>query len=151
MPKYHAHAGSRLSAAPERVYALLADYLTEHPAIVPRPPFTVFEIVEGGIGNGTVLEIGMKVLGKERRTRGVVSEPERGRILAETYEDPIAGTTTFTVEKSEDGGSFLTIATRGKTPHEGFFGRLEELFLNWYLGSVYRRELQLIEVRSKGT
>lgn len=151
MPKYHAHADSRLSAPPERVYALLADYLTEHPAIVPRPPFTAVEVIEGGMGSGTVLEVGMKVLGKERRVRGTVSEPERGRILAETYDDPVAGTTTFTVEPSEGGGSHLTIATRGKTPHEGFFGRIEELFLNWYLGSVYRRELQLIEARSRGT
>ncbi len=149
MPEFHVRSGAPIPAAPAHVYAILADYRKEHPGVLPRPPFTTLEVVEGGTGEGTVIDLGMRVFGQERRIRGVVSEPEPGRILAEAYDDPTAGITTFTIDPAEGGTTFLTIATRARTPHEGFLGRIEELFAGWLLGGVYRKELALIAARSK--
>jgi uncharacterized protein YndB with AHSA1/START domain len=149
MSEFHVHASGRIAAPPERVYEILADYRTEHPAIVPRPPFTTVEVLEGGVGEGTRIDVGMRVLGTERRIQGTVSEPQPGRVLAEVYDDPIVGSTTFTVDPTEEGGTFLTIATRGKTPHGGLLGQIEEILFGWLLKPVYSNEIRLIEARAR--
>ncbi len=151
MPEFHVRSGDRIGAQPAIVFAILADYRKEHPGVLPRPPFTTLDVVEGGTGAGTVIDVGMRVLGQERRIRGVVSEPEPGRVLAETYDDPTVEITTFTVDPAEGGTTFLTIATRGRTPHEGLLGRIEQIFIGWFLGGVYRKELALIDARAKRT
>lgn len=148
MPDFHAHASAPIAAPAERVYQILTDYHVEHPAIVPRPPFTTVEVLEGGRGAGTVIDVGMRVFGTEKRVRGVVSEPEPDRIIAETYDDPTVGITTFTIDRKE-GGCHLTIATRGRTSHGSLLGRIEELFIGWFLGRTYANELRLIEARAK--
>jgi hypothetical protein len=149
MAEFHVHASGKIAAPPERVYAILADYRTEHPAIVPRPPFTTLEVLEGGVGEGTRIDVGMRVLGTERRLQGTVSEPQPGRVIAEIYDDPTIGSTTFSVDPVEDGTTFLTIATRGKTPHGGLIGQIEEILLGWLLKPVYRNEIRLIDARAR--
>lgn len=149
MPEFHVRAGASLPAGPEVVYAILADYRKEHPGILPRPPFTTLDVIEGGSGAETVIDVGIQAFGQERRLRGVVSEPEPGRVLAETYDDPTVRITTFTLDPAEGGKTFLTIATRGRTPHGGLLGRIEELLIEWFLGGVHRKELALIEARAR--
>ena len=54
-------------------------------------------VEKGGKGAGTVIRVLMNVLGVDRTYYMEVSEPEPGRVLAETDQD--AGvTTTFTVK-----------------------------------------------------
>lgn len=149
MTPFQARASRTLDASPERVMAILRDYRTEHPAILPRPPFTALDVVEGGIGAGTVLELGMKTLGKEQRLRGVVTEPEPGRLLVESYEGPNGLVTSFTVDATNRGTN-LVIDTRGRVLSKGLLGRLERWMTERMLQSVYRREIDLIAARAKG-
>lgn len=151
MPEFHAHASGHIKASPESVYAIFADYRVGHPAVLPRPPFTTLNVLEGGVGEGTKIEVGMSILGRERRIRGVVSEPEPGRVLAEIYDDPNIGTTTFTVERNEGGGTFLTLATRGQTTLGGFWGQIESFLTCWFLRWTYRKEIALVAARAAGS
>jgi hypothetical protein len=129
--------------APE-LYAILADYREGHPRILPRPPFTTLQVEEGGIGEGTVIRVGMKILGREQVFRAVITEPEPGRMLTETNEDGYE--TTFTVDPHDDGrGTQVTITTVA-SPSKGkaLRGLVEGWFVRRLLTPVYRRELELL-------
>ena len=141
MSEIHAEGNAVIDARPEQIYAVLSDYHVGHPAILPKPPFTKLSIEEGGQGAGTVILVGMKVMGKEQVTRGVVTEPEPGRKLVETYSES-GIVTSFTVEPVNDAKqSRVTIATNARTS-PGFTGFIERLMIPSFLSRVYKAELQ---------
>lgn len=149
MPRFHAQVTETLTVAPDRVMEILRDYRVGHPAILPRPPFTDLEIVDGpGVGAGTTLEVGMRAMGRTRRLRGVVSEPEPGKRLVERYEGPDRIVTTFTV-LWDNSGSRVTIETEGETQAGGILGAIEGWLTAGMLKSVFRREMKLLDDRSK--
>jgi hypothetical protein len=125
-----------------RVWAILADYREGHPRILPRPPFTGLEVERGGVGAGTIIRYGLRVPGGGTRTaRAEVTEPEPGRVLAET--DLANGTrTTFTVEPA-GAECRVTIATT-LPGRRGVLGWLEYAFAARFLHGVYQRELRLL-------
>jgi hypothetical protein len=55
MPTHQVSASADVRAPAEKVYAILADYRHGHPQIVPRPPFGLLEVEQGGYGAGTVI------------------------------------------------------------------------------------------------
>ncbi len=132
---------STIEASPARVYAILADYRNHHPNILPKPYFVRLEVTKGGRGAGTEFVADMNVYGSKRTFRMTVSEPEPGRVLAET--DAKLGThTTFTVDPVEGGAkSKVTIATESKTS-AGLGGWLESLTTPMIMRKIYREELQ---------
>src|SRR5678810_58918 len=82
----HVISASRtIAAPPQRIYSILADYREGHPSILPRQ-FTHLTVERGGVGDGTIIQFTMGLLGRTQRFRGFVSEPEPGRVLVETYE-----------------------------------------------------------------
>jgi hypothetical protein len=137
-----------LPAPPLRVYAVLADYRDAHRRILPSPPFVSLEVLEGGTGAGTVIRVGMRVLGRMQTYRAVVTEPEPGRTLVETNENGYI--TTFTVEPVDDGRSQVTISTQ-LTGRGGIAGAAERWLVPRLLRPVYVRELaQLAAVAADG-
>src|SRR5262245_65345421 len=141
MPKHQATESVIIAARAERVYAILADYRVGHPGILPQPPFHSYELEAGGQGAGTVIRFKMTALGRTENFRGVVTEPEPGRVLVETYVDTRT-VTTFTVEPHGDGTycrvAFATdLETRG-----GLAGVLERFFITRFLRKTYRREMK---------
>ena len=125
-------------AAAERVYALLADYRVGHPSILPSKYFHGLIVEEGGVGAGTVIRFQMTALGKTRTVRGVVSEPEPGRKLVETY--PESGmVTSFLVEPRTSDSCDLTIATEWQP--RGLSGLFERLVVPPLLRKIYREEI----------
>lgn len=136
-------ASRELSAPPARVFAVIADYRTAHPAILPRQYFTKLDVLEGGSGAGTRLRGEMRVYGRVVTFEHTVSEPEPGRVL---LEKDVAGTTEtrFTVDALASG-SRLTIETRFRTEREGLLGKLERWMTAGFLRKVYVEELELIE------
>src|SRR5262249_14871310 len=102
MPRHQVSAEAVVDAPAGRAYAVIADYRDGHPHILPRPPFVSLDVEQGGTGAGTVIRFQMRVFGRVRTFRAAITEPEPGRVLAETDLD--TGTlTTFTVVPVEDG------------------------------------------------
>jgi hypothetical protein len=137
----HVEASAVIAARPETVYGVLADYHRGHPAILPRPPFTGLTVEQGGRGAGTVINVRMRALGRERSLRLVVSEPDAGRVLEEANTD--AGiVTTFTVDPTPNSPhSRVTIATDARGG-AGLAGWLERRLAPRLLRRVYQRELE---------
>lgn len=139
-----------LDAAPEAVYAVLADYRKAHPAILPRPYFEELVVEQGGQGAGTVFRMRMKVMGTVKNYHQVVSEPVPGQVLVET--DPQQGvTTTFTVQPAAHGQKTrLTIVTEAPAS-SGVMGWMERRLTPIVLQRIYREELKLLaESLAKG-
>jgi hypothetical protein len=126
MSQIHAHASKVIEASPEAVYAVLADYNTSHPAILPKQVFSGLVVEQGGVGAGTVVRVTMAAMGTKQELHVTVSEPEPGRVLVES--DPQTGmTTTFTVEPLDAGRhSQVTIATEAPAS-SGLEGWVEKL------------------------
>lgn len=130
-----------IPAAPEVVYAILADYRNEHPHVLPKRYFKALVVEEGGRGAGTVFTATTRALGVTSSLHMVVSEPEPGRVLVETdLEQGVV--TTFTVIPSADGqGTNLCIATDW-TLHDGLRGSIERVLYPLAARPMYRAELR---------
>ena len=117
MGQYHVEVSRVIAARPQDIYAVLADYRTTHPNILPSQYFKELTVEEGGVGAGTVFRLRMSVMGASREYRMIVSEPEPGRVMVET--DSEAGVvTTFTVDPLANGAqSRVSISLTGQTSH----------------------------------
>jgi hypothetical protein len=148
MSIHHISESAIVAATAERVYAILADYRVGHPGILPQPPFHSYELEAGGQGAGTIIRFKMTALGRTEKFRGVVTEPEPGRVLVETYSDSTS-VTTFTVEPL-DGGTHcrVTFATEMET-RGGLPGFLERFFITRFLRKTYRREMENLAVAAR--
>jgi hypothetical protein len=141
MNQIHVEVSEVIEARPDKIYAILADYRVGHPAILPKPYFTELVVEEGGQGAGTIVRVGMQVMGKAFAYRQTISEPEPGRVLKEV--DDAAGVrTTFTVDPlNGDGRSRVTIATDAAIS-SGLTGWLERVFNPPVMRRIYKQELQ---------
>jgi hypothetical protein len=141
MPQHRVTVSKVIKAPPQRLYELLADYHHGHPSILPRPEFRSLTVVQGGHGQGTVFDMQMRVLGRTRSLRGVVSEPEPGRRLVESYVgEPII--TSFMVEPMFSGEHAQVTITTDTDVHGGLRGALERGLATRRLQQLYRRELE---------
>ena len=139
MAQHHISASRIVQAPAQQVYDLLADYHEGHPRILPRPPFISLTVEQGGKGEGTVLNVEMKVLGRVQTYHATVTEPEPGRVLVEHYADD--SVTSFTVEPHDDGRkTSVTIATDLQI-REGALGTLQARLATRLLRSLYLKEL----------
>lgn len=138
----HVELSETINAPAEHVYAVLADYHTSHPAILPDA-FKELIVEKGGKGAGTVFLTHMEVMGVKRSYHMTVTEPQPGRVLME--EDPQVGTvTTFTVEPINNGKqSRLTIATDARLA-SGFAGIMERLINPPVMRRIYKEEMAKI-------
>ena len=138
-----------IQAAPQKVYAIIADYHNGHPRILPKPYFVELEVEEGGYGAGTVIRFQMKLMGRLQTFRAEITEPEPGRVLVETDLDT-GTTTTFTVEEhAQAQASRVTIRTVTQVG-DGLFGAVEGWLTERLLHPIYKKELdQLASVVEK--
>jgi hypothetical protein len=141
-----AKASKAIHAPAERVYEIIADYRTKHPLILPKPYFLSLDVEEGGVGEGTIVQFKMRLLGQTRSFRSLITESEPfdvaqgkpGRTLLET--DINSGVATrFHVTPAGPDRAEVTIATELKRVGvvEGFIARM-------MLQKVYREELDLL-------
>ena len=143
MPRHEVTAEAVVNAPAERAYALIADYRDGHPRIIPRPPFVSLDVEQGGTGEGTVIRFQMRILGRTRTFRAAITEPEPGRVLAETDLDTGA-VTTFTIVPVEDGRKSRVIITTHLETRGGLLGGAERFLVTRLLRPVYRREIERI-------
>ena len=130
-----------VNASPEAVLSLFRDYRVAHAAVLPKPTFVDMVIDKGGYGAGTVVRVKMKAYGVEKNYRFEVTEPEPGRILAET--DPSTGLVTHFIADPLDGGkrSMVTLATTFPMPG-GIAGWFERRMTPGLMRRLYRQELE---------
>jgi uncharacterized protein YndB with AHSA1/START domain len=142
-------ASKIIQAAPEKVYAIIADYHNGHARILPKPYFVSLKVEEGGYGAGTVIRFQMKLMGRLQTFRAEISEPEPGRVLVETDLDTGA-VTTFTVEEhGHSQASRVTIRTVTQV-RDGLFGTVEGWLTVRLLQPIYFKELdQLASVAER--
>ncbi|HEY3342025.1 MAG TPA: SRPBCC family protein, partial [Anaerolineae bacterium] len=125
-----------------KVYAILADYRAGHPNILPKAYFKSLVVEQGGQGAGTVIHVQLSVMGIRRESHMRVSEPEPGRVLAET--DLQTGlVTTFIVDPAPGGQSTLRISTDWESA-PGLAGWLDRTFTPLVLRHIYTLTLRTV-------
>jgi len=135
---------ARLAAPPDRVYAVIADYDHGHPRILPKQ-FTGLTVEQGGVGEGTVIRVSMRVFGRRFEFRGFVTEPEPGRVLVERNVGESESVTSFTVDPGSTATqAVVTIATELRC-RPGLLGAIERFFTSRTLRAIYGQELSLLE------
>jgi polyketide cyclase/dehydrase/lipid transport protein len=145
LTRHRVVASARIAAGPARVYAILADYRHGHRHILPRR-FSDVTIERGGFGAGTIIRFRLRVAGRWQTCRAAITEPDPGRVLAETNLDGRLAVTTFTVAAaSGDESSMVTIATDLPT-RTGMLGAIERFLTTRTLRPLYRDELRRLAV-----
>jgi uncharacterized protein YndB with AHSA1/START domain len=136
MAKVQASAERMIDAAAEKVYGYLAD-MHRHAHFLP-PEFSDFQVVEGGVGAGSVTTFAVTAGGRTRTYRMQVSEPVPGRTLVESDANSSL-VTTFNVEP-QGGKSLVRISTSwdGAGGIGGFF---EKTFAPKAMRRIYLDEL----------
>jgi hypothetical protein len=145
----HITSSREINAPAAAVYAVIADYHDGHRRIVPPRAFLWLGVDKGGVGAGTEIRFGMRVFGSVRVSRGLVTEPQPGRVLVETYPET-GDVTTFIVESSpRHGVSDVTITTDLHVP-DGLAGRIQGFMAERFLLPIYREELQRLADVAEG-
>ncbi|MEL7433393.1 MAG: SRPBCC family protein [Chloroflexota bacterium] len=130
-----------VSASPQEVYHLLADYEVGHPSILPKPYFADLRVVEGGYGLGTVVDVDMNVFGVERTLNMKITEAIAGELLTE---EDTTGTVTHFLFEPVAQGCKLTIDTTMLFPRT-IAGFIERYSTPMITAMIFRKELALIQ------
>lgn len=119
MGQVTAVAEAIVPAAPARVLEALADYREARPAIL-TPHYTEYEVVEGGVGAGTVASWHLHAT--EKRVRHVVADVVVTSDSVVETDRMSSMVTTFTVA-TDDAGTKVTVTTtwNGAGGVGGFF------------------------------
>ncbi len=133
----------RIEAPAARVYGIFADYREAHPRILPPRFFSDLEVEEGGYGAGTRLVVRMKFGGRTRSMRGIVTEPEPGRRLVETYPEDQTETSFVVNPRPVEGACTVTISTT-LPRRRGPLGWIERRVVLRLLRRMYAEELERV-------
>lgn len=148
MPTIEVTASGPVGAPAQDVYNILAEYGHHHPQILPDA-FKELVVEEGGHGEGTVFSIAMQAFGAQRTGRMRVTEPEPGRVLAESDIGGDSGlVTTFTVDPDGDQRSNVTITTSWQAG-PGLKGLADRMFTTRFLRRLYREELRKLDAYAR--
>jgi hypothetical protein len=141
-------ASAEIAAPAERVYGIIADYRDGHPRIIPPSFFSGIDVEQGGRGAGTVIRVGVHLMGRKSSFRAAVTEPEPGRMLMET--DLEGGpVTTFRCEPLGPARTRVTISTRLQRRGRAV-GMIERFLTIRFLRRVYAEELRLLAAVATG-
>lgn len=145
----HVSATADIDASSGDVYRLLADYRDAHPRILPPAFFRGLRVVKGGFGDGTLITVDLMLFGRTRREWALVTEPEPGRTLVETYPE-IGVVTTFTIVSLGSDRSRLTIDST-LPRRTGPLGWLTLWLVRHVLRRAYAAELALVGRHLRGS
>ena len=129
-----------VGAPTQLVYRLIADD-QHHQRFLPNG-FSDFEVLEGGIGAGTLHRFKVSAGGRTRQYTMRVAEPQPGRVITETDQDSSL-VTSFTVTPSGDTSRVLISTTwDGASGVGGFF---ERVFAPRVMRRMYADELARLD------
>jgi hypothetical protein len=144
MGRARAQAEQLIGAPPPAVYAVLADYTTHHPRIMPAPPFSDLEVEAGGVGAGTVFHITMRMMGRRQRLHMRVAEPEPGHVLTETNLDT-GVVTEFTIAPRDGGSRTLAGMSSEWESQRGVRGLVDRLVTPRLMGRMFAKQLRQLD------
>jgi uncharacterized protein YndB with AHSA1/START domain len=144
MGRARAHAERLIHAPPAAVYAVLADYRTHHPRIMPGSLFSGLEVETGGVGAGTVFHITLRMLGRKQRLHMRVAEPEPGQVLTETNLDT-GVVTEFSVAPRDGGSRTLARISSEWDPAGGLRGSVDRLAAPLLMGRIFAKQLRQLD------
>jgi Polyketide cyclase / dehydrase and lipid transport len=142
MGRARARAEQAIDVRPDEVYAVLADYRTHHPRIMPDPPFSDLVVESGGVGEGTVFHICARIAGRRRRLHMHVAEPDPGRVLTETDLDS-GQVTRF--EVTADGAGTLARMSSTWDSKPGLRGLADRLVVAPMMSRTFGRQLRQLD------
>ena len=138
-----ASAHGSVAAPPDLVYRFLSDMRTHHPHFLP-PAFSDFQVVAGGIGEGTVVTFQFAAGGRRRDFRQTLTEPEPGRRMVETDANS-SSVTTFLVDPIDaDKSSKVTISTQ-RNGARGIGGFFERIFAPRVIRGIYMDQIRRLD------
>lgn len=135
-----AQAEQLIEAQPDAVYAVLADYRTHHPRIMPSS-FSNLEVETGGVGAGTVFHITVRMLGRRQELHMQVAEPDPGRVLTETNLDT-GVVTEFTVGSANGASSTLARMSSEWEPEGRVRGLIDRVVTSRLMRRVFAQQLR---------
>jgi hypothetical protein len=141
MGRASAQAEQLIDARPTAVYAVLADYNTHHPRIMPESLFSRLQVESGGVGTGTVFHITLHMLGRKQRLHMEVAEPEPGHVLTETNLDT-GVVTEFTVAPGGNGSRTLARISSEWETAGGVRGLFDRLVTPLLMGRIFAKQLR---------
>ena len=146
MNQYTLEETAVINASAETIYQILIDYVdpNAHKAITPPRFFTKIEVVSGGVGDGTIVDVYTKAVGQVTKFTMMVIEAKKNRHVIEKDSD---GKTVseFFLEPLKDGvRTNVTIKTTG-TLGKGIQAWIESKLAPKILRPVYKEELANLE------
>ena len=136
-------AGGSVAAPPDVVYRYLSDMQNHHPHFLP-PAFSEFQVVAGGVGEGTVVTFWFNAGGRRSVFRQTVTEPEPGRRMVETDANS-SSVTTFVVDPVDGGRtSKVTISTQWNGAR-GIGGFFERMFAPRVMKGIYTDQIRRLD------
>jgi hypothetical protein len=142
MREFHFAAERLLDAPADVIYHCLRDYTNHHrhqPEGFLPAAFTRLEVLQGGLGAGTVMRFTTRVGGRSVTRTQEVSEPDPGHILVENGNGEGS---TFTVEPR---GARTLVRIETTLLVAGLEGVLMPLFGSRIIGALYDEELTRLE------
>jgi hypothetical protein len=138
---FHFAAERVLDAPAETIYHCIADYRRHHRVGGFLPiAFISLEVLEGGVGAGTLFRFTTRVGGRSVTRTQRVSEPEPGRVLEERGDGEGS---VFTVEPRGEARSLVRIETTLQS--RGLDGWLMSIFGPRIMRGIYADELSRLE------
>jgi uncharacterized protein YndB with AHSA1/START domain len=132
-----ASAERTIDAPAEEVYRYLTD-MHLHAKFLPTP-FYECEVVEGGVGAGSVIQITIDFAGGAKVIRMQATEPEPGRTLVLTDTNGSGLVTTYIV--TPQGQQSLVSVTATFDGESGIAGFVERIVAPRRLHGIYTKQL----------
>lgn len=142
-PTWEFSQARRIAAPAAKVYDVFADYREAHPKVLPPSFFVGLSVEEGGYGAGTVVVVQGRFAGRIRAIRGIVTEPEPGRRLVESYPDERM-VTSFVVDPDPGEDACRVTISTVFARRSGPLGWIERAIVRRLLRRVYTEELDLV-------
>jgi hypothetical protein len=133
-------ASATIDASAEKIYAIISDYENHHPHILPEAYFSGLDVLEGGVGEGTRINVHAIVYGSDQTMEMAVTEPHPGRVLTEAAVHE-GMKTTFALEPVSDQQTEVTITTEWP-PASGLQALFNRLVLPRYVRRMLEAELE---------
>jgi uncharacterized protein YndB with AHSA1/START domain len=140
MAKITVERAGVIGAPPELTYRLIADD-RHHQCFLPDG-FSDFEVLEGGVGAGTVHRFKVTAGGRTREYTMRVDEPEPGRTISETDQNSSLVTRFDVTPDGERSRVRITTSWDGAGGVGGFF---ERLFAPRVMRRMYADELARLD------